>query len=69
MELINQIMTILENGNWYSFEDLNHYFFIPQSQIKIVLDFLFDYNFLEKNYLTGKFRLIPNLVSLIELKK
>lgn len=70
MEIVNQVLTILENGDWYSLEELNNYIYtISKSQIECVLDFLFRYNFLEKNYTTGEFRLIPKLVSLIELEK
>ena len=69
MEKINEVITILENGDWHSLEDLyNYYSFMPQSQIESILDFLYKYNFLEKNYNTGKFRLIPKLVSLLGKK-
>jgi uncharacterized protein YfbU (UPF0304 family) len=70
MKIVNEVITILENGNWYSLEELNNYIInMPKSQIEAVLDFLFKYNFLEKNYCTGEFRLIPKMVALISLEK
>ena len=66
MGIINQVITLLENGNWYSFEELNrNYNFMSSSQIVSILDFLFEYHFLEKNYNTGKFRLNPKLVEVL----
>ncbi|MEJ2242106.1 MAG: hypothetical protein P8Y18_08190 [Candidatus Bathyarchaeota archaeon] len=69
MGIINQVITILENGNWFTFEELtNNYYFTSPSQIIAVLDFLIEYDLLEKNYNTGKFRLVPKFVSLMKLK-
>ena len=58
MGIINQVIALLENGNWYSFEELNrNYYFMSSSQIVSILDFLFEYHFLEKNYNTGQLKI------------
>ena len=67
MNAINQVISVFENSEWRSFEDLTQHCSLPECQIKTVLNFLNQYDFLETNPSDGTFRLIPKLVALLRL--
>jgi len=64
LEIVNQVISFLENGEWYSFDELNRCCSLPDFQIRAVLYFLSQYDFLENNYFSRTFRLSPKFASL-----
>lgn len=67
MSTINQVLALLQNGKWHSFEDLKSNSCLAESQIVTVLEFLAKYGFLQRNFRDKTFRLAPKLVNLFEL--
>jgi len=60
---VNQIVSLLENGEWHSFEDLRYNCSLPEWKIEAVLNFLNRFEFLQKNNIEQTFRLSPELAS------
>ena len=67
MGIVEQIAYLLKSKEWKNIEDIECSCSMPRDIIEDVLDFLYEYNFLEKNEMTSTFRLIPKLANLLEV--
>ena len=64
MDNVNQIMYILESGQWFTYKTLKSKCKIAEKNLNLILNFLLKYRFLEKNYNNQEFRLNPALSNL-----
>ncbi len=46
MEKVNAILNILKDGEWHSLEDIAETSFLRNDQVKAVMDFLAEYDFI-----------------------
>ena len=69
MSAVDQVIALLKNGEWQSFEDLKPNCLMPESQIETVLHFLTKYGFFQQNFYDETFRLVPKLVELLRLSE
>ena len=63
MDSIAQIMNALESEQWFTIKSIKSKCKLPRNDVKIVLNFLKKYEFLQLND-KQKFRLIPEILDL-----
>ena len=63
MDSITQIMNALESGQWFTNKSIKSKCKLSRNDVKIVLNFLKKYEFLQLND-KQKFRLIPEILDL-----
>ena len=68
MSKVEQIAYLLKSGEWKSFECIRCNCSLNEDEIEEVLDFLNQYDFLERNNDTDTFRLAPRLVTLLKVR-
>ena len=68
MGKVQQIAYLLNSEEWKSFDDIKRKCSLPEDEIKDILNFLKQYDFLEKNNMTETFRLTPKLISLLNAR-
>jgi predicted transcriptional regulator len=66
MGKVEHIASLLKGKEWKNMEDIECNCSLPRDIIEDILDFLDEYNFLEKNEMNNTFRLIPKLRALLE---
>ena len=69
MQSVNKVMSFLESGQWFGFEDLTSKCSLPECKVGSVLDFLTQFDFLQKDKDKQIFRLHPELISLFNRLK
>lgn len=65
MGKVEQIAYLLNSEEWKSFVDIKRKCSLPEDEIKDILNFLQQYDFLQINNMTETFRLTPKLISLL----
>ena len=65
MQSVNEVMSFLESGQWYCFQDVKDWCLLPQRKLGLVLSFLSQYDFIEVDDEEQKVRLTPRMVTLI----
>ena len=65
MQIVSEIMGFLETAQWFSFENIVSNCSFPGYKIKIVLNFLTQFGFLQMDMRKQIFRLHPDMIGLI----
>ena len=69
MQIINEVMSLLESGNWLNLEEIMSKCSSPQCNIEKVLDFLKQFDFLQVNDKQQVFRLEPKVTNFLNRLK
>ena len=65
MQDINAVMSILESGQWLNFKDVMSFCSLLEGKVKLILNFLTEFDLIQVKKGTELFRLHPSMIGLI----